>query len=307
MAIVAMAVTSLLSAQDNAADPVPKGQRQRDNVLPQISVIDKLLSVESALAGSLNRSSEEQWAQSYQDLYQKFMRDGALSAVPGKGDDEVANALVLGIKASDAVLALKARNVEAMNLAAEQIDALARKLGATEAELGMANTVKKYARERRWLDAFMALGFLQRNILNYLRVHQERVDQAKMVIVGGWLQGGRCVTHVILENYGDLVSNVLREPRLVQMLSDALGEMKPEYKIDERMKKIMSLLPEIKKRVSVGFHEPVKKEDVEWLHKTFDELVIEITTGKAGSGAPAAAATPAAPGAVPVATPVQPK
>lgn len=302
-----MALTSPLSAQDNAADPAPKSQRQRDKVLPQISVIDKLLAVEGALASALGRSTEEQWAQSYQDLYQKFMRDGALSAIPGKGDDEMVNAFVLGIKASDAVLALKARNVEAMNLAAEQIDALARKLGASEAELGMANTVKKYARERRWLDAFMALGFLQRNILNYLRVNQDRVDQAKLVIVGGWIQGGRCVTHVIKENYGDIVSNILREPRLVAMLQEALDEMAPKYKIDERLKKIMDLLPEIKKRVSVGFHEPVKKEDVEWLHKTFDELVMEITTGKAAAGAPAAAATPATPGSVPSAIPVPPK
>jgi hypothetical protein len=147
----------------------------------------------------------------------------------------------------------------------------------------MANTVKKYARERRWLDVFMALGFLQRNILSCLRLHPERQDQAKLVIVGGWLQSGRCVTHMIKENYNDLASNILREPRLVAMIQEALEEVAPSCRNDERMKEITGRLPEIKKRVTVGFQEAVKKEDVEWLHKTFDDLVIEVTTGKAAS------------------------
>ena len=58
--------------------------------------------------------------------------------------------MALGIKASDGVLALKARNLEALKNAADQIEVLARKLGATEGELGMANTVKIYANKNQW-------------------------------------------------------------------------------------------------------------------------------------------------------------
>ena len=49
------------------------------------------------------------------------------------------------------------------------------------------------------------------------------------------------------------------------------------------MQKIVSLLPDIKTRVNVGLHEPVKEEDVKWLHETFDGLVTEIIPKGAGS------------------------
>ena len=237
----------------------------------------KLLAIEAALGGRMKRRSEEDWTKDYEALYQQFMRNGQLSALPGGGSNEVINALALGIKSSDAVVALKARNVEALNLSAEQIEQLALKLGATKKELGMAETVKRYANAGRWLDAFLALGFLQRSVLNYLKTNPEKKDQAVLVIVGGWLQGGRCVTHVISQNYTAEVSNILREPRLVELIKKNMDELAPTYLNDPLVMKISSLLPDIKKRVSVGFHEPVKEEDVKWLHETFGGLVTEIT------------------------------
>jgi len=91
------------------------------------------------------------------------------------------------------------------------------------------------------------------------------------------------------------------------MLIEAVQTMAPRYLTNERVKKIQSLLPEFKSRVNVGLYEPVKKENVEWLHKTFDELVLDITSGKPAAAAAPGAAPAATPGAVPVATPVQTK
>lgn len=281
-------IPAVCAAQGDA--PPPKKDRQHDYELGQISVIDKLLGIEAALNASKQRSSEEQWAKDYEALYQEFMRNGQLSALPGAGNNEVIDALALGIKASDAVIALKARNVEALNLSAEQIEQIALKLGATRRELGMAETVKRYANQSRWLDAFMALGFLQRSVLNYLRENPDRKPQAVLIIVGGWLQGGRCVTHVIADNYGAEVSNILREPRLVDLIKKNMDELPPAYLSDPLVMKITGLLPEIKKRVNVGFHDPVKLEDVKWLHSTFNSLVMEITPkGSASDKKPDAA------------------
>ena len=270
----------IVSAQDSA--PAKSG-RIHDYKLEQISVIDKLLAIEGTLGPRMKpaRSTEDQWTTDYEKLYQKFKRNGQLSALPGGGQNEAVVAMTLGIKASDAVVALKARNVEALNRSAEQIEQLALKMGATSRELGMAQTVKRYASENRWLDAFMALGFLQRSVLNYLREHPEKTPQATLVIVGGWLQGGRCVTNVIDQNYGPDVSNILREPRLVDLIERNVGELPQPFISDPLVVKIKALLPEIRKRVNVGFHDPVKQEDVKWLFATFDSLVLEITGGTA--------------------------
>jgi hypothetical protein len=122
----------------------------------------------------------------------------------------------------------------------------------------------------------MALGFLQRKILNYLKEHEERKPQAVLIVVGGWLQGGRCVTHVISQNYTPDASNILREPRLVELIKKNMEELPPIYLNDPLVTKITNLLPEIKKRVNVGLHDPVKPEDVKWLHETFGKLVLEV-------------------------------
>lgn len=293
-AVLSVISFSPVGAQDNAP---PKSQREHDRQLPQISVIDKLLAIEAALGTHLKpaRVNEEQWAKDYEKLYQVFHCDGRMSVLPGAGEDTIVDALALGIKASDAVLALKARNVEALNLAAEQIEQLALKLGASKKELGMADTVKRYANQGRWLDAFLALGFLQRNVLNYLREGKDetKFPKAVLVIVGGWLQGGRCVTDVIAKNYNPDLSNILREPRLVAMIIDEMQALPPDFLGNPMVKKVLDVLPEIKTRVNVGLREPVKEENVKWLHETFDSLVLMMTK-------PPADGTGAVPAAIPV-------
>jgi len=264
-------------APDDENLPAPqKGDRQKNRELPQISVIDKLLSIESALGGKLRRSSEEQWVSAYNELYQKFKQDGNPASIRGGGKNTAYTAMALGVKASDGVLALKARNIEALKNAADQIEVLAKKLGATQGELGMANTVKIYANKSQWFNAFLALGRLQRDVLNYLRSNPEKTDQAILVIVGGWMQGGRCVTHVIDENYDDYVSNILREQKLVDLIRENMEKLAPVYLNDPLVAEIIKELPTIRKRVDVGFKEPVKQADVKELYKTFDGFVRKI-------------------------------
>ncbi len=259
-------------------DSAPKS-RERDADLGQISVIDKFLAVETSLNGRLKRASEEDWARDYELLFQKCQRNAQLASLPGAGSKEVINALALGVKASDAIVALKARDVEGLNQAAEQIEQLALKLGVGKRELGMASNVKRYANDRRWLDAFMALGFLQRNVLGYFKESPERRPQAVLITVGGWLQGGRCVTRVVSQNYSGDVSNILREPRLVEAIEKNLESLPPAYQTDPLITRITNLLPDIKKRVSVGLKDPVKEDDVKWLQETFSKLVSEIAPG----------------------------
>ncbi len=269
------ACCSILFAASAFAQDAPK-DRQKFTDLPQISVIDKLLAIESALSVKKHRASEDEWSRDYESLYQRFQRNGQISQIAGEGKNDVMNALALGIKASDAVLALKGRDVEGLNLASEQIQQIALKLGASKGELGMADTVKRYADSKRWFDAFMALGFLQRNVLTYLKENPEKKPQAVLVIVGGWLQGGRCVADVIEKEYTVDASNVLREPRFVDLLKKNVDELPPEMLKDPVVRDIQKDLPEIRKRVAVGFHDPVKIEDVKWLHKTFDGYILRI-------------------------------
>lgn len=289
------------SPADAAVDvtKLPRSGRIKDKELPQISVIDKLLAVEAALGARLNRTTEAQWTRDYNELYQRFRKDGTPARIRGEGTSASCNALALGVKACDAVMALKARNIEALKDASDQVEELARKLGVTQGEMSMADTVKFYANRGQWYNAFLALGRLQRDVLNYLRSNPEKIDLAALTIVGGWLQGGRCVTHVVDRHYDEAVSNVLREQRLVSLIIGNMEKLAPVHLNEPLVAEIMKTLPEIYKRVDVGLRDPVSHENVLWLHQTFDHLVDKIMTSEKavdsvpeGEGESAAAVPP---------------
>ena len=143
----------------------------------------------------------------------------------------------------------------------------------------MANTVKSYASKKQWFGAFFALGRLQREVTNYLESSTDKAkrDLAMLVMVGGWLQGGRCVTSFVDANYDGYVSNVLREQRLVDIIIESLNGLDPKYSGDALVADIRKSLPEIRKRVDVGMDAPVKQEDVKWLHEEFNKFVIRVT------------------------------
>lgn len=269
--------------------PPPRRDRVRDRSLPQISVIDKLLAVESALNSTLARTNEDEWVRDYQRLYSRFRENGHIDAIRDQGKNQAYVAMALGVKASDAVLALKARDLEALNVCAEQIDLLARNLGATDGELGMAGTVRHYANKKQWFSAFLALGRMQRDVTNYLEssTDKRKRDLAVLVAIGGWMQGGRVVTYVIDANYTDWSSNVLREPRLVDLIQENLASIDPGYLNDELVSKIMKALPDIHRLVDVGMNDPVKRANVKELNSIFTSFVEAVMEGevkeKAGS------------------------
>lgn len=262
--------------------PPPRRERVRDRSLPQISVIDKLLAVESALNSTLARTNEDEWVRDYQRLYSRFRENGHIAAIREQGKNQAYIAIALGVKASDAVLALKARDLEALNVCAEQIDLLARNLGATDGELGMAGMVRHYANKSQWFSAFLALGRMQRDVTNYLEssTDKRKRDLAILVAIGGWMQGGRVVTDVIDANYTDWSSNVLREPRLVDIIQENLASIDPGYLNDELVSKIMKALPDIRRLVDVGMDAPVKRVDVKKLNSIFTSFVQAVMEGK---------------------------
>ena len=278
--VLVLALALAAGAPMLPAQEAPGGRKTLDS-LTQTSVIDKLLAIEGSLGPRLKpaRYSEDQWINDYEALYRKCVRNGQLSAIPGGGANTTITALTLGIKAADAAMALKAHNVETLSNSAEQIEQLALRLGADRRDLGMVNSLKTYASEGRWRDAFMSLGFLQRSVLTYLTEDPEKAPQATFVIVGGWLQGGRCISSFIDANYTGTISNVMREPRMVDAIKDNLAKLRSPYKDDPMVGKIRVLLPEIRKRVNVGYDVPIKREDVKWLYGAFDSLVVDITGG----------------------------
>ncbi len=265
-------------AREPESAPAAKGADTNSETAPterknlgisQISIIDKLMGAEFALGPGLKRTNEEQWAAEYRALYKEFAREANPGTLP---PSRAVLALALGMKASDGVIALKGRDMEALNACAEQIEKLAVKLNVPGKNLQRASIIKHHALASRWVDAFMELGFLQREVSRTLEADPAQKDEALLIVVGSWLQGGRCVTSLIAKNYTDASSSILREPKLVQILIGEMNKIPQSYKDDPVVQEIIKFLPEVQKSVNVGLHDPIPLATVKQMHERFSQL-----------------------------------
>ena len=172
-----------------------------------------------------------------------FSKTAVDIAVDDITDKQVVLPVLLGVRISDGVMAIKARDAELLNKCASEIEAAAKKLGVADDDLSRAKKVRSTANAGEWLKVFMELGFLQQDIMKTLD-REENKSQGSLVIIGGWLQGARYVSTAIKENYTAENSNFLREPLLLKELQKKLDGLPANVKSNALVGKIGSVLTE---------------------------------------------------------------
>jgi hypothetical protein len=232
--------------------------------LPLPSPYDKLLAIQEALG-----KSAVDWSKVYNAV--------AVDVDPNRIDGRTDLALALGIKIADGIVAVKAQNVEALNQCADQIEAIATKLGAQEADLKRARLIRENANNEKWLNVFLELGFLQADIMKIL--NQQGHESERTLIVGsGWMQGARHVTFLIREYYTPDLSNILREPLLVSALQKDFSTLPADIQSNAKVGALKAAFPKALAIVDVKRDEPISKSDVEKLQSIADGAVTTIRT-----------------------------
>jgi len=255
--------------------PVIPGACNAQDELPEVDVIAKLLMLEGALSGPLERTSEQDWIEDYLSLYQKFHRTVDAAALDARGRPTLA--LAMGFKISDAILAIKGRSSEGLEASLEQIELLAGKLGIEAQHLGKSEKVRENASEARWHDAFMYFGFLQHELLRQLSRSSETKGDAVLVLSGIWLQSGQWVTEIILQHYSEPLSRSLKEVKMVELLSKQVDELPHSTRQDSIVKDLSALLAEVPGHVYADQSGGIPKKDVQWLQDHFGTLVDKTT------------------------------
>ena len=227
---------------------------------------DKFLALDLVLKGKVN------W-KSY------FSKTAVDVPVDDISDTKVRLPLLLGVRISDGVMAIKARDAELLNKCAAEIEAAAKKLGTPENDLRRAKSVRAAANAGEWLKVFMELGFLQQDILKTLD-KPENKSQGALVTIGGWLQGARYVTAVIDDNYSPENSNYLREPLLVKALIGKIDSLPDAEKNSALVSKAKTSLKEIGDIVNIKLDGSIPKDKVERIQALATEVVSAAMTGK---------------------------
>jgi hypothetical protein len=181
-------------------------------------------------------------------------------------------AMMLGVKVSDGLIAIKAKDTEALNDISRVIEELAKKLGVDQAILDRAEKVRTIANEGDWLGVFLELGFLQENIIEALK-KDERKDQRALILASGWVQGARYAAYAIEKNYSENASNLLREPVLIDQLHADLEKTSDGIKANATVKALIAKLAELRAICDITKEGVIPVEKVAALRATCDELV----------------------------------
>ena len=253
---------SIVKAEKGAFNP-NEGVRDAGMVTP--TPIDKMMAINNVLGkGKVNWKSVAKRYKDYMD-------------VDSYSDKNVLLPILMGMRMSDGVLSIMARDVEVLNAAAGDIETMADKLGVGKGQLQRANRVKSFANKNKWNRVFLELGFLQKDVMDTMAKEGNK-DRRSLLIAAGWIQGAEMMSSVILANFSDDASALLREPLLVKQMVKEIEHLKADKRKDVTVVKMLATLKELAVLIDVPLNAPIPEANIKKIHEIssqFTKFAIE--------------------------------
>lgn len=246
------ATSVTVQAQKKGAFNPNEGVRDAGMVTP--TPIDKMMAINNVLGkGKVNWKSVAKRYKNYMD-------------VDSFSDKNVRIPILMGMRMSDGVLSIMARDVEVLNAAAGDIETMAAKLGVGKGQLQRANRVKSFANKNKWNRVFLELGFLQKDVMDTMAKEGNK-DRRSLLIAAGWIQGAEMMSSVVMANYTADASALLREPLLVKQMIKEIEHLKADKRKDVSVVKMLSTLKELAILIDVPLNSPIPEENIKKINK----------------------------------------
>lgn len=260
--MIAVGLTTALPGQEN---PRPDLNETKKMGMGTPSPIDKMMAINQILGkGGINWS--EVFSNNQVDVDPDNLSDQA-ELIP----------IWIGIRMSDGVLAIMARDTEHLNAVSQDIEKLAEKVGVEAGELSRAKKVRTYANRGEWPRVFLELGWLQKDVLDTLADDGFKGRKA-LVLASGWLQGARTFSKVVDENYSEDTGELLREPLLIDELTKSLQGCEAINKEGSITAALATAIASLKEPINVPMLSPVPQADVKKIRKITEEFVSTLHT-----------------------------
>lgn len=182
-------------------------------------------------------------------------------------DTSVHLPVALGIRMTDGVIAIIAKDAESLNSAAEDIEKLAKKLGVSDKDLARAKHIRAYANRGAWNRVYMELGWLQRDVMVTLDREGSK-DRRSLLLSAGWLQAAYITTSLVVENYNEDRSTLVREPILLRQLTKELEGVEESRKSNPIYRSLFACMKEATTLVDVPVGAAIPKESLEKIRQS---------------------------------------
>ena len=184
-------------------------------------------------------------------------------------------ALNLGGLIADGYVAVEAQDGQQVKNLGRDILALAKNLGISKEILARGNSIQQFADDNDWNSLKEDLEALQNEVkLEMDNLHDDEL--VTLLNLGGWIRGTQVVSDVVLKNFSQETSCILRQPALVNYLHGKLDKLSPKVKDSPLIKTVGEGLDHLGKLVSFPLGATASKEDVQKLHDQAADLMKTI-------------------------------
>ena len=215
------------------------------------------------LFAALNKQCKPNWAAQYR------------GPVATAYSDRPQAALNLGGLIADGYIAVEAQDGQQVKNLGRDILALAKTLGISKEILVRGNSIQQFADGNDWSSLNEDLEALQNEVkLEMDNLHDDEL--VTLLNLGGWIRGTQAVSDVVLKNFGQQTSCILRQPALVAYLRGKVEKLSPKVRDSPLIKTVSDGLDSMGRLVSFPLGSTPPREDVQKLHDQASDLMKTI-------------------------------
>lgn len=245
-----------------AQSPLTKSQ------LEAISRLDSLtIPTPGEFFAALDKQGQLNWSQLFQPLPLEVTSSRAQMA------------LMLGVLIADGYIAVEAQDSQGVKNVGKDIIRIAKKLNVSQTIIGRGNSINDFAENNDWSALREELEATQ-NEAKIAMAEQKDQDLVTLVTVGAWIRGCDAAAGFVAKNYTPQLSELLRQPAIVDFLISQTDALPAGLKKDPLVTKVQAGLAEVRRLVSTPAGEPLAENSVGELDVVVTGLIESIGSDK---------------------------
>ena len=179
--------------------------------------------------------------------------------------DRAQAALNLGGLIADGYIAVEAQDAQQVKNIGRDILALSKTLGVGKEILARGASITAFADDNNWPSLREELESTQNEVKQEMEsLHDEEL--VTLLSIGGWIRGTQVVSNVVLKNFSQETSCILRQPALVEFLRGKLDKLPTRTKDSALIKAVDAGLEGMGKTVSFPLGATPTKDEVQTLY-----------------------------------------
>lgn len=212
------------------------------------------------LFAALNKQCKPNWTAEYRGPITTAYSDRAQAA------------LNLGGLIADGYIAVEAMDKQQVKNLGRDILALSKNLGINKGILDRGESIKRFSDESDWNALKEELEAMQNEVKQEMAALQDD-ELVTLLSLGAWIRGTYVVSDVVLKNYSQNTSCILRQPALIGYLRGKLDKLSPKVKDSPFMKTVTGGVENLGKLVSFPLGDTASKDDVQKLREQAGDLL----------------------------------